>query len=70
MKNLEQEISDMEANLLEMKKKMTMMKGVGIEEGQDGNQGLASAETGEIDYEKQEKMTKKKMLISKMKMQE
>lgn len=51
-------------------KKLTLMNGVGVEQGQDGNVGAADAETGEIDYEKQEKMTKKKMLISKMKMQE
>ncbi len=69
MKNLEQEIEELKSQLAEKQKKLTLIKGVGVEAGQDGNVGAADAVTGNVDYEKQEQMSKKKMLISKMKMQ-
>mgnify|MGYP000518204380 CR=1 FL=1 len=46
-------------------KKLTLMKGVGVESNQDGNVGTADAVTGTVDFEKMEKEAKKKMLVSK-----
>jgi len=67
MKNYDNEIQELRSQLAEMQKKLTLQQGVGVEEGQDGNVGTADAVTGNVDYEKQEKMSKKKMLISAMK---
>lgn len=64
--DLEEQIENMQAQLSEMQKKLTMQQGVGVEKNQDGNLGASQEETGEVDYEKQSKMAKKKMLISKM----
>ena len=66
MKNEMEQLDAQMAELLEKKKKLTLMQGVGIEPGQDGNVGAADALTGEVDYEKQEKMARKKMLIKNM----
>lgn len=68
MKNLKEEIQNMELELLQKKKQLTIMEGSG--ENQDGNHGIADAVTGETDYSKQEFASKKKMLVSKMKMRE
>ncbi len=69
MKQYEQDLAKMRAQIDEMQKKLTLNQGVGIEKGQDGNQGMSQEVTGEVDFEKQGQMTKKQMLISKMKMQ-
>lgn len=66
MKNEMNELEAQIADLQEKKKKLTLMQGVGVEENQDGNVGLASAVTGQIDYEKQDQTARKKMLIRKM----
>lgn len=57
------------ADLLLKKKKLTLMQGVGIPDDQDGNVSSAQALTGAVDYDKQDEIARKKMLISKMKSQ-
>lgn len=68
-KDLAQQLENMQNQILEIQKKMTLVDDPDGDPKQDGNVGQANEATGEVDYEKQEKMSKRKMLISKMKAQ-
>lgn len=65
MRDYEKELEDMQNKMKALQKEMTMVQDDDGEEEQDGNLGMSQEETGEVDYEKQDKMTKKKMLIAK-----
>jgi hypothetical protein len=63
IKDLEEEIEQDEMNLAMKKAKLTQMMG---SDDQDGNTSTVNPVTNEVDYEK---MMKKKMMISKYKME-
>lgn len=66
MIDYKKELEDMQNKIAALQKQLTVQQGVGIDPKQDGNRGTADAVTGNVDYEKQDKMARKKMLISKM----
>jgi hypothetical protein len=69
-KDYAKQLADMQNQISAMQKEMTMVEDEHGDEEQDGNLGASQELTGEVDYEKQDKMAKKKMLISKMIAQE
>jgi len=66
MRNYEEELEKMQAQIAALQKELTMNKGEKVEPDQDGNRGAAMELTGEVDYSKFDNLAKKKILKQKM----
>lgn len=60
--DFEDQIESLDAVVQNMKKALTMQKGIGVEADQDGNRGAAQEVGGEQDYSKFDLVAKKKLL--------
>lgn len=66
MRNYEEELEKMQAQIAALQKELTMNKGEKVEPDQDGNRGASMELTGEVDYSKFDNLVKKKILKQKM----
>lgn len=66
MRNYEEELEKMQAQIAALQKELTMNKGEKVEPDQDGNRGASMEVTGEVDYSKFDNLAKKKILKQKM----
>lgn len=66
MRNYEEELEKMQAQIAALQKELTFNKGEKVEPDQDGNRGASMEVTGEVDYSKFDNLAKKKILKQKM----
>lgn len=66
MRNYEEELEKMQAQIAAMQKELTFNKGEKVEPDQDGNRGASMEVSGEVDYSKFDNLAKKKILKQKM----